>query len=213
MLRCVWLTLLLIAACGVDDDREFSDARYITEAVLAPTCGRAECHSTFVQSKGDVFDTLVGMRRSIVDNSLVELDSVQFDPADPSNAALIQWVTKIDPFQLGIGRMPYDSVMPDSDVQLLEKWITGPTTVRLDEPGCSTTIACTEPGDACDLATGQCSNTVFTNPAAGAQCDPDVNRGMTCKGVDLYTCTPDWNFGTFVQTCDGDCSSSAGMCI
>ena len=212
MVRCVWLALL-IAACGVDDDREYQDGRYITEAILAPTCGRAECHSTFVGAKGDVFDTLVGMRRSIVDNGLVELDSVQFDPADPSNAALIQWVTKTDPFGLGIGRMPYDSIMPNSDVELLKKWITGPTEVRLDETGCSSTTACVEPSDTCDLTTGQCVNTTYTYPAQGAQCDPGQNHGMTCKGVDQYTCTADWNFGTFVQTCAGDCSVATGGCL
>ena len=212
MVRFVLLALL-VAACGVSDDREFQDARYITEAILAPTCGRAECHSTFVQSRGDVFDTLVGMRASIVHgNGLVEIDSVQFDPADPANAALIQWVTKIDPFGLGIGRMPFDSVMPNSDVELLEKWITGPTEVRLDETGCSATTACVEAGDTCE-ASGQCINTTFLNPAGGAQCDPDANGGMTCKGTDQYTCSSDWNFGTFVQTCPGDCSVATGGCL
>ena len=132
MVRCAWIALLAVtvAACGSVDDNRPLDAQYVTAAVLAPTCGAAECHSTFTQAGPGttpyVFDTLVGMRRTIVDNGLVILDSNQFDPSDPAGAALIAWLTKTDPFQLGIGRMPYDAPMPNEDIHFLEDWIQRP---------------------------------------------------------------------------------------
>src|SRR5262249_44491629 len=131
MVRFCWLAFVLVG-CGTTDDNRPLDAQYVTAAVLAPTCGGATCHSTWAQNRGDVFDTLEGMRRSIVDNALVSLDSLQFDPADPQSSALITWVTKTDPFGLGIGRMPYDAPMPNGDVHFLERWIVGPTKIRDD---------------------------------------------------------------------------------
>ena len=109
--------------------------------------------------------------------------------------------------------MPLDSVMPNSDVELLRKWIVGPTLVRLDELGCSPTVGCAEPDDTCNLSTGQCLNTTYLDPAAGAQCDPAINNGMACWNNKVYTCTPDWSFGTYVMTCPADCAASSGGCV
>jgi len=206
----------VVAACGTTDDNRPLDAQYVTEAILAPTCGGATCHSTWAQHKGDVFDTLVGMRRSIVDNGLVSLDSLQFDPADPASSTLITWVTKIDPFGLGIGRMPYDEPLPNEDVHFLEKWITGPTKIRDDKTPCSNTQACPMADDTCQYANpgdaiGNCVNITYTAPAKGAQCDPDLFNGVACFGRNRVNCNSDWNFGSVLETCPADCS--AGACL
>lgn len=155
--------LLLVAACGTTNDDRPLTIQYVTEGVLAPTCGGAECHSAFSSQRGDVFDTVEAARRSLVDNGLVSFDSVQYDPADPAHSALITWITQIDPFGLGIGRMPYDAPMPNADVQYLEDWIKAGA-----------------PGAQCDpdLAGGMaCNNNKLV------RCKPDWNFGetvMTC---------------------------------
>jgi hypothetical protein len=213
MVRC-WYLVVVLAACGTTTDNRPLDAQYITEAILAPTCGAANCHSTFAQNRGDVFDTLEGMRRSIVDNGLVTLDSTQFDPADPPSAQLIQWVTKIDPLNLGIGRMPFDAPMPNEDIYQLERWITGPTEIRDDKTPCSATLACTGAGDTCQYTNGvgNCVNITFTKPAYGAQCNPKLNGGTACFGRQPVHCDADWNFGAATgPECSGDCS--LGVCL
>lgn len=114
---------LASAACGTTTDDRPRTIEYVTEAVLAPTCGQAECHSTFRQSRGDVFDTVAAARRSLVINGLISFDSVQYDPANPAGAQLIVWLTQTDPLGLGIGRMPYDAPMPNEDINFLELYI------------------------------------------------------------------------------------------
>ena len=114
---------LALAACGTTTDDRPRTIEYVTEALLAPTCGQAECHSTFRQSRGDVFDTVAAARRSLVVNGLISFDSVHYDPASPTGALLIQWITQTDPLGLGIGRMPYDAPLPNEDVNFLELYI------------------------------------------------------------------------------------------
>ncbi|MBV8760228.1 MAG: hypothetical protein JO257_23245 [Deltaproteobacteria bacterium] len=114
---------LALAACGTTTDDRPRTIEYVTEALLAPTCGQAQCHSTFRQARGDVFDTVAAARRSLVVNGLISFDSPSYDPAMPANAQLIQWITQTDPLGLGIGRMPYDTPMPNEDVNFLELYI------------------------------------------------------------------------------------------
>ena len=115
---------LALAACGTTTDDRPRTIEYVTEAILAPTCGQPQCHSTFRQARGDVFDTVAMARRSLIVNGLISFDSIpQYDPAKPEKAQLIQWITQTDPLGLGIGRMPYDSPMPNEDVNFLELYI------------------------------------------------------------------------------------------
>jgi hypothetical protein len=109
---------LLGGACGVDD-RPLT-AQYVTETVLAPSCGAAQCHSAFSANYGDIFDTVDGARASIVNNALVRFDSDQYDPADPSQSYLI---TTLTVGNAPGGRMPWDSPLPEQDIELLERWI------------------------------------------------------------------------------------------
>jgi len=122
MVRLAWV-LPLVAACGTTTDDRPRTIEYVTEAVLAPTCGAANCHSSFAQQRGDVFDTVEASRRSLVVNGLISFDSVQYDPADPDNAGLIIWISQTDPLGLGIGRMPLDAPMPNADVSFLKQYI------------------------------------------------------------------------------------------
>ena len=222
MARFVWTALVAsaIGACGTNVDDRSLDAQFVTEAILAPTCGAAECHSTFTEQKTDVFDTVVGMRESVIKNGLVVIDSSQFDPQDPDSAQLIVWMTKNDPLGAGIGRMPLDAPMPFEDISLLKEWIRGVPNVRLLPNGqaetCMVTPDCMTPGDICHIplgsTAGQC--VVYDNPARGAQCDPrpkGFTHGGACIFDKLYTCGSDWNATGVGQQCPNGCSQ--GLCL
>jgi hypothetical protein len=157
----VFCALIALAACGTDNDDRPLTIQYVTETILAPTCGAAQCHSQFTQAKGDIFDTVEAARRSLVDNGLIQFDSVAYDPATPKQATLILWLTETDPLGLGIGRMPYDAPMPNADILFLEKWISKGA-----------------PGAQCDPELGNaCNNKDLV------QCNPDWTFGplvMSC---------------------------------
>lgn len=140
--------MLALAACAGDsvDDRPL-ELDYLTQAVFAPSCGTTQCHSTFVQAAGNVFDTPEGTRRSLLDNGLILFDSTKYDPDDPPNADLIVWITEIDPFGLGIGRMPFDAPIPNKDVLLLEDWIRAGAPGAECNPKRNSGAACTKDGD------------------------------------------------------------------
>jgi hypothetical protein len=142
MARPVCGLLLVVAACGTNNDDRPLTVEYVTEAVLAPTCGAAPCHSTFKQSRGDVFDTVEAVRRSLVDNGLIAFESRSYDPDAPENSGLITWVTKTDPFNRGIGRMPYDAPMPNEDIKYLEKWIRAQAPGAQCDPALNAAMAC-----------------------------------------------------------------------
>ena len=118
---------LACAACSSQPDDRPMTIEYITEAILAPTCGQADCHSTFAANRTDIFDTVEGARRSLVLNGLIQFTSSQYDPANPQFANLIIWVTETDPFGLGFGRMPLDEPLPNEDILFLESWIASPS--------------------------------------------------------------------------------------
>lgn len=215
MARFVWTALVAsaIGACGTNVDDRSLDAQFVTVAILAPACGQAECHSTFVQKKTDVFDTVVGMRESVIKNHLVTIDSTEFDPLIPDSAPLILWLTKNDPLGKGIGRMPLDAPMPFEDISLLEEWIRGVPSVRQGTT-CTTDSDCTTLGDHCHIplgsTAGQC--VVYENPARGAQCDPrpkGFTHGQACINDKLYGCGPDWNATALIQQCPNGCTQGA----
>jgi len=217
MSRLVWPALLLcaLAACGVDDRP--LDARYITDTILAPSCGSVECHSSFVQSNDVVLDTYSAMRDTIVNfqGGLISFSDAPYDPADPADSELITWLTQTDPFGRGIGRMPLDEPMPNADVELLKRWIQGKPNPVDDQMTCVPNVtACPQVSDTCvvpDNATvGECFQITYPTPAFGAECDPSKHGGMACNDRDLVQCGDDWNFGQVLQTCSSGCSE--GKC-
>src|ERR1700759_4113749 len=61
----MWLCALLIAGCHLDQDTQDdrpATFEFITEAILKPSCGTAECHSAMKAEKQDVFDSVEGAR-------------------------------------------------------------------------------------------------------------------------------------------------------
>jgi hypothetical protein len=124
MARFVLAGALVAGACGSATDDRPATLEYITEAILAPSCATAGCHSLFRQQVGDAFDTPASTRRTIAGNGLVLYPE---DIGDPSQSLLIRTLTVGAPSILDPGsgnvRMPYDAPLPDADIALIETWI------------------------------------------------------------------------------------------
>jgi hypothetical protein len=167
MYRLIWLPALALGACGTENDRRPRSVEYITQAILAPNCGNAQCHSSFRNVKGLAFDTVERARESLV-NGLV--GAIGLDPekegewqGDASSAQLINVLTRT------VDRMPYDQPLPEPDIELIARWI------EYGAPG------------------AQCNPDVATMVCFGAKlvpCLPDFNygavtdcatMGMTCN--------------------------------
>lgn len=165
------------------------ELEYITVAILAPSCGQAQCHSRFRQAGGLSFSNPEDARRSLVlPNAapLLSFTSEKFDPLStggPPN--LIRWVTEIDPFGTGIGRMPFDAPLPNRDIDLLEVWIRAPR-AAVDSNG-NTIVA---PGGS----------------ARGAQCNPELFGGFACRGTEKVRCNSDGNFDEDPEEDCSDCN-------
>ena len=143
-MRLAYVALALaVAACGTTNDDRPLTIQYVTAQVLRPTCGAAECHSSFSANENDIFDTVEGARASLVNNGLIRFDSLpQYDPGNPGGAALITWVTQTDPLGLGIGRMPWDAPMPNEDITYLEKFIAAGAPGAQCNPDANQGMAC-----------------------------------------------------------------------
>ena len=224
MARFVVALALGVTACGTNADDRALNAQFVTEAILAPTCGTAECHSTYAQAgpkqkdgtiKPYVFDTLVGTRTAMAgvgnNNGLVVLDSTNFDPDLPTGSTFIAVLLRNDPYE-GIDRMPLDAPMPFEDIKILEDWVRGVPTLRAGTT-CTTSADCTTAGDICHIAngstTGQCG--IYENPLRGAQCNPKHYSGMACINKNLFQCGGDWNVTGAPTPCMNDCQQ--GKCL
>ncbi|MBA3817399.1 MAG: hypothetical protein H0X17_00780 [Deltaproteobacteria bacterium] len=106
------LIAALVAACGVDpsDDDRPKTLEYVTRAILAPSCGNAQCHSSFRQAANRAFDTV---ERAC--ESMLEREDVQ--PTQGEDSRLYTVLIRT------IDRMPYDQPLPEVDQQLIKNWI------------------------------------------------------------------------------------------
>jgi len=115
MSRFAWVALAIGAsACGQHTDDRPITLPYITEAILAPSCGNAECHSSFTQQDGYVFDTVSAARDSINNSGLVVC-------GEPESSFLVQVMTRTK------DRMPEDQPIANKDLELIEDWIANET--------------------------------------------------------------------------------------
>lgn len=163
--------LLTAAGCVGEDVPDYRplELDYMTSAIFAPSCATANCHSSYRQPLGYVFDSPEATRKSLIDGALIRYDSAKYDQENPANADLIIWITQIDPFGAKdasgnyIGRMPLDAPLPNRDVKLLVEWI------QHSSPG------------------AQC-NPDSSNPPGNACARDGSGRDVVVK------CTADWNF-------------------
>jgi hypothetical protein len=104
-----------LAACGAEDDNRPQTLEYITASILQPSCGNAQCHSSFRRVDDYAFDTVDEAKDSINTYQLVV-------PTSPEDSLL--YLVLISPGgDNNPPRMPYDQPMPDRDVELIYHWI------------------------------------------------------------------------------------------
>lgn len=106
---------LALAACGTSEDDRPATLQYITVAILQPSCGNAQCHSSFRRAEDYAFDTVEEAKDSINTYQLVV-------PMEPESSLLYQVLVSTG----GEGntpRMPYDQPLSDIDVALIHDWI------------------------------------------------------------------------------------------
>jgi hypothetical protein len=108
---------LVLAACGTSDDQRPRNLDYITEAILAPNCGAAVCHSSFRQEDGFVFDTVDAARATFQSDP----ELIGFQEGDPEKTPGLVLNLTIE--QVGAPRMPYNAPIPDADVELIADWL------------------------------------------------------------------------------------------
>jgi hypothetical protein len=116
------LLLLGLVACTTTEDRPETLA-YITEAVLAPNCASAECHSAMKAQSTDVFDSVAAAQSSIAKNHLVNLCLGNDDVPGCEPASASYLVTVISRQDDEGDRMPLDVPLSNKDIVLIAQWI------------------------------------------------------------------------------------------
>lgn len=184
------LAVLPAAACTMSADSRPKTLPYITETILAPYCGAAQCHSSFTAAYDDVFDTVEGARRSIVRNKLVQMGGAGLndDRQDPHNALLVAVVELPFGLHKEIGRMPYDAPLPDADIDLLARWVGN--------------------GSAAGGAGAQCDpdapEHVACNNDTVWDCSPDgdfMTQFIDCTSFGSHCIPPDFKTGAAAHCC------------
>lgn len=113
--------LFALAACGSDTERPDS-IEYVTQSILQPTCGVANCHSTMVQADGLVLDNVdaVGLmiRRDLTDhiNRLIASGTRDDQPL----STRLRWKAE---YGDAIVSMPLDAPMPDTDIDTVLQFL------------------------------------------------------------------------------------------
>jgi len=102
--------LMALASCGTTDDDRPQTLENITMTILAPSCGNAQCHSSFRQEAGFAFDTVEAAEESIEDGDLV-------NPGDADGSLLHNVLVR------NVDRMPWDQPLAKPDIGLIRAWI------------------------------------------------------------------------------------------
>lgn len=132
--KYLWLIALLVGACDLADtsaqDRPLTLA-YVTEAILSPSCGTAECHSAMKAEKGDIFDSVMAAKQSIevTHPDLVvtcawlgkDLETCAQNNDDIASSYLMTVITVGDYSDGNL--MPLDQPMSNQNILLLSRWI------------------------------------------------------------------------------------------
>lgn len=119
MSRATFCALALLVGCAEPDMRPLR-VQYATETILQPSCGPAQCHSTFRQADGWAFDTVDQVRKFAPDLITLEPRDRSTEPSffGVPEASLLYLVLIRDE-----ERMPYDQPLPQNDIDYIREWI------------------------------------------------------------------------------------------
>jgi hypothetical protein len=102
---------LAAAGCGGRDTRP-AVWSVIAPTVIEPSCATASCHSAVAQRAGVVLEKKEPARHTLLDRFFVI-------PRDP-DASEVMHLLRAE----GSRRMPPDFALPETDIELIEQWIT-----------------------------------------------------------------------------------------
>jgi hypothetical protein len=112
---CILLAAILVG-CNATEDRPETLA-YITETILAPSCGTTNCHSSMIREYGYAFDSVAAAQDSLANGLIARCAAA---PCSPGDSQLIVDITRSD----GVtGRMPLDAPLANKDIELIATWI------------------------------------------------------------------------------------------
>jgi len=119
MHRLFCLPAIALIACGTENDQRPRTVEYVTEAILAPSCGNAQCHSSFRNAYGFAFDTVERAQQSLANGLVgaITLNTRDEPEGEPASSLLINVLTRTR------DRMPYDQPLPEPDINMLRRWI------------------------------------------------------------------------------------------
>jgi len=99
------VAVLLASACGTTPDERPVTFEFVTLAVLAPSCGQTQCHSTSTNTNGYALDTLDAARATMKSGRL-------------TGQRLVSVLT-----DTGENKMPPDAPMAEEDIALIQAWV------------------------------------------------------------------------------------------
>jgi hypothetical protein len=120
--------------CGSSTDSRPATWSYVSTAILQPSCATANCHSALAQRAQVDLSTRAAGYHSLVDRHFVISKAAVTDGgAAAVNAGAQAYLTddqRIERSQVinlmhaeGNLRMPPDMPLPETDIQLVERWI------------------------------------------------------------------------------------------
>ncbi len=127
----LYLATAAIAACATsappEDDRP-QTLELITQAILAPSCGTAECHSALKAQSNVVLDSVAGARATFDRRPELVLDCAHVTPSPQPDGcveapAQSYLVTVITTGTVMGNLMPLDQGMSRVDIELIGTWI------------------------------------------------------------------------------------------
>ncbi len=141
--KYLWLMPLVAGLTGLTEACDLSEKsaqdrpltlEYVTQTILKPSCGTAECHSAFKAEKNDIFDSVAGAKETfehahqdlVLPCAIVapqmheDIATCEQNNDDLSNSYLIRVIT-IGDYEGNL--MPLDQPMSNQNVLLLSRWI------------------------------------------------------------------------------------------
>ncbi len=114
LLACIAVTLL--GGCATQTDTRPETADYIIEAILAPMCGRAACHSSETAAHNLAFDTIAAGKSALTGSGKRGQRLVV--PGSPNQSEIVTILSDSSK------PMPPDSPLPDADIELITRWVS-----------------------------------------------------------------------------------------
>jgi hypothetical protein len=105
------------------DDRP-ATLEYITATVLRPSCGNAQCHSSFANTYDYRFDSVEHAQASIIGLPGETGDDLVM-PGSPEGSLLYLVLIRETLSDGSLPRMPYDQPLAGPDIALVNRWIAG----------------------------------------------------------------------------------------